>query len=717
MPKVFITEEILQDTAEAIRYVEDSNTSIMPLDFPRRIRDLKYMVSNAIFTEYELERNDVALCFDDSETGDMVFIPVSCYNPSTLDSERYVLKPFVRFHRGKNGVTVVMHTQRSTSQVWCEFNRYKLECDTREEGGFHWEITINGTVKSGDVLWKANDTLYTIVTQLNRGAVSNYLVFSQENNENFIRIRTGGTTDSTFTLTKERGAVLTDLSLYVKVDGVLQVEKHRTWQCTNVNVLFPDSGFITPGTALYARNGYNTAYRSIANAEIAKAYYAENGTGTYIAETTVGKMSPTAFANLNNSGVAEQQALYDKYDGSWDAYIEAGIVNIDDTHTLGMEYRSYDNGNTQNAFLASVSIMDFDGNYIPLYPLASWAASLTDTKLGAFHLPTIHEIAIFESDDVAQKLNKAMTTIGKNFTPLQHTCSVAKYGAPTYWLYDPNYGTLGGSGVYFRYASWAVGYLPLSKKYLCFTMPKGGTVTLTKNGTPTEVTLQYSLDNGNTWTEWVETENVRSLTLAAGQTMHLRNASETSTGFSTGSSTTDKYKFSFSANTYAGGNINSLLCKNPENAVITENCFNRLFLSTKLVTAPALPSTNIANGCYYYMFRECRQLVTAPEVLPATTTQPSCYYYMFEGCTSLVKAPKILAESISTNACNSMFRNDSSLNYIYTEMTQISHSSSIANWVDGVAATGDFYCPAELTIPTGADGIPSGWTRNDLPTT
>jgi len=249
---------------------------------------------------------------------------------------------------------------------------------------------------------------------------------------------------------------------------------------------------------------------------------------------------------------------------------------------------------------------------------------------------------------------------------------------------------------------------------LNFTIPNGGTVTLTKYGTPTEVTLEYSLDNGSTWTTWAETDNVRSLTLADGQTMHIRNTSETSTGFSTGSSSTDIYRFSFSDYAYGGGNINSLLCKNPENAVITENCFNRLFLSTSLVTAPSLPSTEIARNCYYYMFRECRYLVTAPEVLPATTIYQNSYYYMFEGNTSLVKAPKILAESIVSYACNSMFRNDSSLNYIYTAMTQISGTNPIANWVNGVAATGDFYCPAELTISTGASGIPSGWTRHNI---
>ena len=70
---------------------------------------------------------------------------------------------------------------------------------------------------------------------------------------------------------------------------------------------------------------------------------------------------------------------------------------------------------------------------------------------------------------------------------------------------------------------------PINPTWLYFTMPQGGTVSLMKNGTPTVVTLEYSLDNGNTWTEWIETNNVRSLTLASGQTMHIRNTSETST--------------------------------------------------------------------------------------------------------------------------------------------------------------------------------------------
>ena len=253
--------------------------------------------------------------------------------------------------------------------------------------------------------------------------------------------------------------------------------------------------------------------------------------------------------------------------------------------------------------------------------------------------------------------------------------------------------------------------------WLYFTMPEGGTVTLTKNGTPTEVTLEYSLDNGNTWSEWVETNNVRSLTLAAGQTMHVRNTSETSTRFST--TITNYYIFNFSDDTYAGGNTNSLLCKNPENATITSSCFRRLFYNNQyLKTPPMLPSTYMAASCYYSMFEQCTNL-EYPPLLPAYQLADYCYINMFYLCSSLrLQSDFILpATTLKIYCYGNMFKNCENVNSIKTLMYDISEPNCLSAWLSGVAATGDFYCSAELTIPTGSSGIPSGWTRHDLPTT
>ena len=56
-------------------------------------------------------------------------------------------------------------------------------------------------------------------------------------------------------------------------------------------------------------------------------------------------------------------------------------------------------------------------------------------------------------------------------------------------------------------------------------------------------------------------------------------------------------------------------------------------------------------------------MTTAPE-LPATTLAEGCYGYMFYGCTNL--------------------------NHIKCLATDISASNCVANWVDGVAETGTF---------------------------
>ena len=303
--------------------------------------------------------------------------------------------------------------------------------------------------------------------------------------------------------------------------------------------------------------------------------------------------------------------------------------------------------------------------------------------------------------------------------------------------------------------------------YLNFYMPDGGTVTLTKNGSPTEVQLQYSLDGCKTWTDWQEVSNVRSSILQAGQTMYLRNKSATPTGFST--SGDDYYQFAFVGTVAAHGNCNSLLCKYP-NMVTTlgsfSSCFRSLFHQcTSLLTAPELPATTLASYCYRNMFYGCTSLTVAPELpattlasycyggmfnnctslttapslpattlasycyrlmfygctsltvapeLPATTLVDNCYNRMFYGCTSLTVAPELPATTLVDNCYNRMFVGCTSLNFIKTYMTDITASDCLIYWLYTASDTGDLYCDQNLTIPTGDSGIPNGWTRHDL---
>jgi hypothetical protein len=58
-----------------------------------------------------------------------------------------------------------------------------------------------------------------------------------------------------------------------------------------------------------------------------------------------------------------------------------------------------------------------------------------------------------------------------------------------------------------------------------------------------------------------------------------------------------------------------------------------------------------------------------------------------------------------------MFYNCRSLNYIKMLATDISASSCLSGWVNGVASTGTFVKNKNATWNvTGASGVPSGWT-------
>ena len=170
---------------------------------------------------------------------------------------------------------------------------------------------------------------------------------------------------------------------------------------------------------------------------------------------------------------------------------------------------------------------------------------------------------------------------------------------------------------------------------------------------------------------------------------------------------------------------------------LEDHCYQQMFYGcTGLTTAPDLPATTLANYCYGYMFYGCTGLTTAPK-LPATTLADSCYYRMFYGCTGLTTAPDLPATTLANycygnmfNGCEglttapdlpatklaeycyqTMFYKCSKLNYIKMLATNISASSCLSNWVKGVSSTGTFIKNAAMTsLPTGTNGIPSGWT-------
>lgn len=138
-----------------------------------------------------------------------------------------------------------------------------------------------------------------------------------------------------------------------------------------------------------------------------------------------------------------------------------------------------------------------------------------------------------------------------------------------------------------------------------------------------------------------------------------------------------------------GGNIMSLLYSDDfkDKYLADRVTFHSMFNHSKVVSASklALPE-NTRTKCYYNMFTNSTLLIKAP-VLPSSYVSDNAYWQMFKGCTSLNRIISYAKNAVSGN--------------------------SFKDWVDGVSATGDFYnLGGYQYFPSGASGIPTGWTKH-----
>lgn len=309
-----------------------------------------------------------------------------------------------------------------------------------------------------------------------------------------------------------------------------------------------------------------------------------------------------------------------------------------------------------------------------------------------------------------------------------------------------------------------------SLDYLTFNVISSGTITWKANSSSTETkTISYSLNNGETWTNITSSTIGISINVNTGDKILFKGTNvQYTSAVATKVSSTDYNTFSDStADFNISGNIMSLVygdnfinnnnltqpyvfsylfintkvhnaknlilptttltahcyhsmfdgCTNlttvPElpATTLSNYCYNGMFSGcTSLTVAPALSATTLAQGCYSGMFRGCTSLTKAPE-LPSTTLSLQCYSYMFKDCTSLIIAPVLSATVLKQVCYRQMFYNCTNLNVITCLATDISASACTADWVNGVAASGTFIKAASMeSWPTGADGIPSGWT-------
>lgn len=120
---------------------------------------------------------------------------------------------------------------------------------------------------------------------------------------------------------------------------------------------------------------------------------------------------------------------------------------------------------------------------------------------------------------------------------------------------------------------------------------------------------------------------------------------------------------------------------------LSPNCYVLMFAGTKISSFPALPATTLTTGCYNEMFSGCSNAAGSIN-LPATTLLENCYKQMFR--MTKVNEIKCMATT-GFDATNCLY-----------------------NWVAGVPSSGTFTKAAGVTWPSGASGIPTGWTVQEI---
>lgn len=205
---------------------------------------------------------------------------------------------------------------------------------------------------------------------------------------------------------------------------------------------------------------------------------------------------------------------------------------------------------------------------------------------------------------------------------------------------------------------------------------------------------EYSTD-GTTWTAMPKYQAGTPVGTPLTFTSDIYVRGLNTSGWYQGSSNSYGHKFIISGNTYASGNIMSLIGQTSTAITTIPNvrCFCRMFYGcTALASMPTLNATNVTQYCYYRMFQNCIGL-TSTSSLPAINPQSannSCSY-MFNGCSNLteINAGQMLHTASTVTATN--------------------------YWVQGVAASGTFYAKTGSVWPTASNhAIPSGWTRQDV---
>ena len=222
---------------------------------------------------------------------------------------------------------------------------------------------------------------------------------------------------------------------------------------------------------------------------------------------------------------------------------------------------------------------------------------------------------------------------------------------------------------------------PAPGNWLCFTSKRIGSQVLYVNNGGNSPDVQYSMDEGTTWTAL---EPYTPIVLDEGERIFFRGNNPN--GFSHWDEDIrmnpygGRYtNFVLSGELSASGSVMSLvdgegtsttipcvgcfahlfrgiLLKSPELPATTlkPKCYFKMFSVSDMRVAPELPAMELEEACYGEMFSGCSDITEVP-ALKATVMKPYCYYNMFAHCAGITRFSELPATTLAEYCYSGMF--------------------------------------------------------------
>ena len=210
--------------------------------------------------------------------------------------------------------------------------------------------------------------------------------------------------------------------------------------------------------------------------------------------------------------------------------------------------------------------------------------------------------------------------------------------------------------------------------------------------------LSYSLDNGETWTEYLQ-QPESTIYVSSGNKI-LFKGHDIYFGGSCGTDPTfiNEYYYYDENENYI--EINSQQRFNIEGNIMS------LIYGDDFNGQTTLTNDDIR---FSALFSRLSSLISAENLILPTNTTTNCYSCMFDGCTSLTIPPILRATTLAQYCYNDMFYGCASLNSIICLATSMLEENCTYGWLGSVAQIGTFKLATTSIWEIGESGIPNGW--------